>query len=226
MVLPGRGELQMESIHRVFYYIACNYAQFFWCRLPSCKTISHDLNPQLPFMRRETTTTLLLQGYSNRARNHGKMRAVAAIASGFRDSSPTRVPPFEGQTIIVTGSNRGLGSGIAAHLAAGGARLVLPCRRLPVNLTAAREKISDMASSILRKYGNTSSHGSSRDGIDIIFVEMDLASLKSIERAVAKINSVLGPDGRANILVNNAGLAPIRDEVRFKNLEHVAICSR
>lgn len=97
---------------------------------------------------------------------------------------PHDVPSQAGRTVVVTGGNAGIGYFTAEQLARAGARVLLASRSRDRAETAAasiRERVADAV---------------------VEFVELDLTSLASVDRAAARIRS-LGP---IDALVNNAGL--------------------
>ncbi|KAL2751794.1 hypothetical protein ACRALDRAFT_1066296 [Sodiomyces alcalophilus JCM 7366] len=97
---------------------------------------------------------------------------------------------YSGQTIIITGSNVGLGKEAARHFARMGAsKLILAVR----NLQRGQEAKED----ILRMTGRL------KDVIDVW--EVDMASYASVEKFAARVNSELD---RVDIFLANAGIAP------------------
>lgn len=113
--------------------------------------------------------------------------------------SPTDLPSQHGTTFVVTGGNAGIGYFTGEQLAGAGARVVLASRsreRALTAMAAVRSQVPDA---------------------DLEFVELDLTSLASVERAAERIRD-LGPiDG----LINNAGLviAPPRRQTTEDGLE-------
>jgi len=85
---------------------------------------------------------------------------------------------LQGQVAVVTGAGQGIGEGIARRLAGAGARV------------AVLDLKADQARSVAESIGG-------------LAVECDVASRVSVEKAVAEVQSKLGP---ASILVNNAGI--------------------
>ncbi len=108
-------------------------------------------------------------------------------------SRPTgfTVPPLDGKTALVTGSNAGLGFEAAKLLARNGARVLLACRNA-TKAEAAAEQIRAVASA------------------PVEVVSVDLANLASI---AAGAGAVLDGEDRLDLLINNAGLMAI-DEAR------------
>lgn len=92
----------------------------------------------------------------------------------------------QGQRIIVTGANSGIGAAMAQELAAQGYNMVLACRN-PAKGQAA-------ADAIIAKTGNTT----------VTARTLDLASLKSVREFASGINSDNAP---VAVLANNAGVA-------------------
>ncbi|GJH32092.1 glucose 1-dehydrogenase [Paraburkholderia hospita] len=98
--------------------------------------------------------------------------------------SDTAANPFalNGEIALVTGATRGIGYACARALAEAGAAVALGCRDVRAGEALAKA---------LRD-----------DGVKAIAVHMDMLSLESIERAVAQVETELGP---LSVLVNNAG---------------------
>ena len=90
-----------------------------------------------------------------------------------------------GKTVIVTGANTGIGKTTALDMAARGARVILACRNAARALPALKE-IQE-----------------STKNRNIVFMELDLASLQSV-RDFAQL--FLEKEKRLDILINNAGL--------------------
>lgn len=95
------------------------------------------------------------------------------------------IPDLTGRTAVITGANSGLGLESAKALAAAGATVVMTACN-PERLAAAA---ADVATQI--------------PGSSIDTVELDLASLASIETAATEI---AGSHPRVDILINNAGV--------------------
>ena len=92
---------------------------------------------------------------------------------------------MDGQTVIITGANSGLGKAAATELACRNARVILACR----DITAATQ----VAKQIVKKTGNT----------EIVPKVLDLSSLRSIREFS---NQILNEENQINVLVNNAGV--------------------
>ena len=116
------------------------------------------------------------------------------------------IPDQRGRTALITGANSGLGLESARALAAKGATVLLACRSL--------EKASSTAAALRSETGGA-----------LIPLELDLADLKSVQRAAAEVE-------RLDLLLNNAGvMAPPRTlsrqgfELQFavNHLGHVAL---
>ncbi|XP_030600693.1 dehydrogenase/reductase SDR family member 13b.1 isoform X2 [Archocentrus centrarchus] len=104
------------------------------------------------------------------------------IVKGKKCTSKTKL---HGKTVIVTGSNTGIGKTTAIDLAKRGARVILACRSKQRG-EAALEEISRVS-------------GSSQ----VVFMQLDLGSLKSV-RSFAE--NFLKSEPRLDILINNAGV--------------------
>ena len=92
---------------------------------------------------------------------------------------------LDGKTVIITGANTGIGLETAVDLAKRNARVILACRSVERGETAAVE--------VRKRSGND----------NVVFVQLDLASLDSVRKFAAKI---LEEEPRIDILINNAGI--------------------
>ncbi|XP_037837443.1 dehydrogenase/reductase SDR family member 13-like isoform X1 [Kryptolebias marmoratus] len=92
---------------------------------------------------------------------------------------------LHGKTVIVTGSNTGIGKTTAIDLAKRGARVILACRSKQRGEAALQE--------IKRESGSN----------QVVFMQLDLGSLKSV-RSFAE--TFLKSEPRLDILINNAGI--------------------
>ncbi len=88
---------------------------------------------------------------------------------------------------IVTGGSKGLGRAMALGLGEGGAKVVVTSRTVPL--------IEETADEIIKKGG------------EAIAVPVDVKNPQSIEMMVAQ---VMDHYGRVDILINNAGIAPMK----------------
>jgi 3-oxoacyl-[acyl-carrier protein] reductase len=100
---------------------------------------------------------------------------------------------LNGKVAVVTGASKGIGAGIAKHLAAEGAAVV-------VNYASSKEGADRVVDEI------------SKRGAKAIAVQADVAKKKDIERLFAETKKAFG---KIDILVNNAGV------YRFEPLEAV-----
>eukprot|EP00058_Branchiostoma_floridae_P014549 XP_002600037.1 hypothetical protein BRAFLDRAFT_221193 [Branchiostoma floridae] len=91
---------------------------------------------------------------------------------------------LDGKTVIVTGSNTGIGKVTAKDLARRGARVIMACRDMT--------KAEAAASEIRNETGNE----------NVVVEKLDLASLASVREFATKINQ---QEGQLDILINNAG---------------------
>ncbi len=92
---------------------------------------------------------------------------------------------LSGKTVIITGGNTGIGKATAVDLARRDARVILACRSV--------EKGEKAVVDVHRESGSD----------NVIFHQLDLASLASIRQFVAQI---LEEEPRIDILINNAGI--------------------
>ena len=107
---------------------------------------------------------------------------------------------MQGQTALVTGAARGLGYAAARRLGADGARVAL-LDRDGDGLATAVERLAG-------------------EGLTALPLHVDLTDEEAVRAAVA---TVLGADGRIDVLVNNAGIYPHRpfEELTFAEWRHV-----
>jgi NAD(P)-dependent dehydrogenase (short-subunit alcohol dehydrogenase family) len=96
-----------------------------------------------------------------------------------------RIPDQTGRVVVVTGANTGIGFETAAALAEKNARVVLACRNA--------QKAGGAIERILVR----------TPAADLEFLELDLASLSSVERFAAVFHS---EHDRLDLLINNAGV--------------------
>ena len=92
---------------------------------------------------------------------------------------------LDGKTVIITGANTGIGLETAVDLAKRNARVILACRSVERGERAVVE--------VKERSGND----------NVVFVQLDLASLDSVRKFAAK---VLEEEPRIDILINNAGV--------------------
>lgn len=104
------------------------------------------------------------------------------VVKGKRCTSKAKL---HGKTVIVTGSNTGIGKTTAIDLAQRGARVILACRCKQRGEAALEE--------IRRESGSS----------QVVFMQLDLGSLKSIRSFV---ETFLKSEPRLDILINNAGI--------------------
>src|SRR6202030_1367975 len=100
---------------------------------------------------------------------------------------------LDGKIAVVTGASKGIGAGIARHLAAEGAAVV-------VNYAGSKEGADRVVDEITKGGGKA------------IAVQADVAKKRDIERLFAAAKKAFG---QLDILVNNAGV------YRFEPLEAV-----
>jgi NAD(P)-dependent dehydrogenase (short-subunit alcohol dehydrogenase family) len=102
----------------------------------------------------------------------------------------------KGMNVVVTGGNRGIGLGIATAFAQGGANVAILCRKVEKGIAEAEE---------LRK-----------NGVKCECIACDVSNLDSVKAAVAQ---VLEQFGTIDVLVNNAGIAPVSRLIDDENLQ-------
>jgi len=95
------------------------------------------------------------------------------------------MPDQTGRVAVVTGANTGIGFETAAALAARNAKVIMACRN--------RQKAEDAMERIRQR----------TPGAELEFIELDLASLASVERFAETFRA--GHD-RLDLLINNAGV--------------------
>ena len=94
---------------------------------------------------------------------------------------------IEGKVVLITGGGTGLGAETARHLASKGAIVAIAARR--------RNKLDEVVAQITRAGGRASAY------------PLDVADKKQFKGVV---DVVIADFGRLDILINNAGLMPIR----------------
>ncbi|CAN7939197.1 unnamed protein product [Ixodes hexagonus] len=101
---------------------------------------------------------------------------------------------MSGKTVIITGSNTGIGKETARELARRNARVILACR----NHSKAREAAED----ILKTTGR-----------HVVRMQLDLCSFDSVRDFASK---VIASEERLDVLINNAGMMspPKREETK------------
>ncbi|XP_068628640.1 retinol dehydrogenase 11-like [Battus philenor] len=95
---------------------------------------------------------------------------------------------LDDQTVIITGSNTGIGKETALDLYLRGARVILACRNL------------DKAKAVTQDIMNSNGDG---DTGSLVIEQLDLCSLKSVRDFSTRI---LENEKQINILINNAGV--------------------
>ena len=135
-----------------------------------------------------------VRGFLNASRNSSSLHK-------FTDSMYNANPlPLEGKTFLVTGATHGLGQGMASHLLAWGARLVLPCRKMYPDLV---DELFAAALKLREKFGKDGSPEVEKDGGKVDVYVMDLSDLHSVEHCVESIRKNYE---HIDVVINNAGL--------------------
>jgi len=112
---------------------------------------------------------------------------------------------YSGRTIVVTGSNQGLGKEAARHyVRLGAGKMILAVRNIEKGLEAK----NDIETTI-------------NCAIDVIEVwKLDMASYSSVEEFASRMNSELG---RVDIFIANAGIAPAKYRVAEDNESSITV---
>lgn len=105
---------------------------------------------------------------------------------------------LDGQVIIVTGSNTGIGKAAALDFAKRGAKVILACRDL-VKAHKAKDEIVEIT-----------------NNKNVVVRHLDLSSLKSVRQFASEI---IATENRLDVLVNNAGLGGMVDKKTEDGLE-------
>lgn len=103
------------------------------------------------------------------------------MRKGFTEKDVTEQ---NGKTIVITGSNTGLGYEAARVLSARGARVIIACR--------SQEKAADAMARIEKANGK----------VDVAHIPLDLGNLASIKSCAKQLNK----EKKIDILINNAGI--------------------
>jgi len=103
-----------------------------------------------------------------------------------------------GKTVLITGSNSGLGFEATRVLALHGAKVILACRN---------RKLGEAALAKLKE---------SQSNADVHFLQLDLGDLKSVKKSVEEFNSRFD---RLHILINNAGVMACPKSVTADGVE-------
>ena len=164
----------------------------------------------LPSYDKSATWMLMIQGYRLHYRHRHRLRALARLLHEGR---------LAGRTILVTGSARGLGSGIAAQLATSGARLVLPIRKVG-DIAQMRAELAERATAALKECAVRPDDVTpvNPQSIDMLSPHcgLELSSLASIERFV---DSLRAGGVVLDAVINNAGMVPIKSGVTAEGFE-------
>ena len=141
-----------------------------------------------------TTRKSSLNGLSRRQVWEDVSSSAATLAALLllQSSQPSFADDSDQQprkTILMTGSNSGIGLEAAKKLALAGHTLILPCRNFD-KAVATANAVGDIANSK-----------------NIIPAECDLADLSSIEKFGKELPSLLGSGNKLDVVCLNAGLA-------------------
>lgn len=94
---------------------------------------------------------------------------------------------IQGKVVLITGGSTGLGAEAARHLAAKGARIAVAARR--------KEKLNEVVAEIAKAGGEARAY------------QLDVADKVQVK---AVVDAVVADFGALNVLINNAGVMPIR----------------
>ncbi len=94
---------------------------------------------------------------------------------------------IKGKVVLITGGSTGLGAETARHLAASGARVAVAARR--------KDKLDEVVAAIAKAGGEARAY------------QLDVVDKKQVKSVV---DAVIGDFGRLDVLINNAGIMPIR----------------
>ncbi|XP_070577917.1 retinol dehydrogenase 13-like [Ptychodera flava] len=115
----------------------------------------------------------------------GAVGGMYYLRKYFKGGVCTSKARLDGKTVIITGSNTGIGKETAKDLAARGARVILACRDL--------EKASKAAEEVKLSSKNE----------NVVVKKLDLSSLQSVRDFAKEIQT---EESRLDILINNAGV--------------------
>ena len=103
---------------------------------------------------------------------------------------------IRGKVVLITGGGTGIGAEIARHLAASGARVAVAARR--------RERLDAVVNAIAQAGGEARAY------------ELDVVDK---DRVKAVVTAIVSDFGRLDVLVNNAGIMPIRPMAEVNTAE-------
>eukprot|EP00924_Labyrinthula_sp_SR-Ha-C_P002943 augustus_masked-scaffold_13-processed-gene-11.76-mRNA-1 protein AED:0.26 eAED:0.26 QI:0/-1/0/1/-1/1/1/0/338 len=126
----------------------------------------------------------------------GKNSTCEDVLKAFSSEDDSVFKAYRGKTIIVTGSNAGIGKRTAQHLAYYGAMVVLACRNKHKAQAAIEWIVQQPAAKNYEDYDSLSSR--------LKFLRLDLSSLQAIEEFVEEFNKLNWPP--LVCLINNAGI--------------------
>ncbi|KAI1770657.1 putative steroid dehydrogenase [Hypoxylon cercidicola] len=121
-----------------------------------------------------------------------------------RDGAPlteANLPNQAGKVFIVTGGSSGIGYELSRILYGAGGKVYM--------LTRSKEHAEDAISRIRAHYADDSDRSSKTGSLEFIY--MDLIDFTTVKAAAQQFLDSEGPDGRLDVLFNNAGTGALKD---------------
>lgn len=121
-----------------------------------------------------------------------------------RDGAPlteANLPNQSGEVFIVTGGSSGIGYELSRILYGAGGKVYM--------LTRSKEHAEDAINRIQASYADKGDKNTKRGSLEFIF--MDLVDFTTVKTAAQQFLDREGPDGRLDILFNNAGTGSLKN---------------